>query len=341
MVAEPEIQSEPTVADAPQQPVPEILPEPRTTPLPTTPSLPEPTMDLPVESELSLDDTTVPDAVQDDLFAAEHDAFEVESNVFATDSDLFGTDSEPFATDSDSDRVDSESTSHSNHQPDLHEEPIVASNEVDDPGGALGRSSGLFSKQDDEDDWSEPRLSGVFGKISTLHGQAPNLLTTPELGDQPVGETMEPATTEESASFEAPSTPTPDMEQSSPAAMVQTADRSAVGTITFDDGAALPLRRCAVVGAMVDSGYEIDGEAATIVGLDDGQGGMDPVHLEVRISGNDVVVTDLHSSRGTYARFEGSPEEPTRLPGGQPMRLISGVTIQVGTRSFRYDEAAG
>lgn len=120
------------------------------------------------------------------------------------------------------------------------------------------------------------------------------------------------------------------------AAPEEIGDRPLLGLLTFDDGAALHIDRPAAIGSDVTPGYRIDGEAATIVRLDDGIGGIDPVHIEVQISGWHVNIVDMQTIGGTYMILGGERQTRTKLRTGQSATLQPGMTIEAGGRSFTY-----
>lgn len=121
-------------------------------------------------------------------------------------------------------------------------------------------------------------------------------------------------------------------------AKVVTADRPILGTLTFDDGAVLGVDRPAAIGANVPTGYTIESETATVVRLDDGNGGVADVQIEVRISGWMVEIIDTASSTGTYTSPSGIRHSRTRLRAGQRLTLVDAMTVYVGERSFVYTD---
>ena len=119
-------------------------------------------------------------------------------------------------------------------------------------------------------------------------------------------------------------------------ASLATGDRPVLGTLTFDDGAVLNIDRPAAIGADVPAGYVIDQEAATIVRLDDGVGGVSPLQLEVRLSGWDVEIVDMDSENGTYTMLLGERQTRTKLRANQGVVLQDDMEVQTGGRSFVY-----
>ena len=113
-------------------------------------------------------------------------------------------------------------------------------------------------------------------------------------------------------------------------------DRPALGMLTFDDGAKLSIERPAAIGSDVPSGYAVAGEPATIIRLDDGEGGVHGIHMEMRLSGWDVEITDMGSDGGTYTTTNDDRQTRTKLRAGQSVILEPGMSVEAGRRSFTY-----
>lgn len=116
---------------------------------------------------------------------------------------------------------------------------------------------------------------------------------------------------------------------------VITGERPTIGTLTFDDGASLQLTRPVVIGRGVPERYTIDGEAATTVLLDDTEGRISDVHLEVRLNGNIVELCDKGSGAGTYLHIVES-DERVRLEPGVDTVIGPDTVVEIGQRSFTY-----
>ena len=112
-------------------------------------------------------------------------------------------------------------------------------------------------------------------------------------------------------------------------------ERPALGTLTFDDGATLELTRSVVIGSDVPADYEIDGEAATIVELNNDES-VSPVHVEIRLRGWDVELVDVQSSGGTFTRGRRELQSRTRIRPEHPTVLMPGSEVRLGSRSFVY-----
>ncbi|RZV44447.1 MAG: FHA domain-containing protein [Acidimicrobiales bacterium] len=113
-------------------------------------------------------------------------------------------------------------------------------------------------------------------------------------------------------------------------------DPDAHGILTFDDGAQLQLTRSVAIGREVPDDYLIDGRAPTIVLLDDAKGLVSPVHLELRMIGDEIEVVDMNSSHGTFIRLDANASSRTRLRPNMHIVIESGTIVELGDRSFTY-----
>jgi hypothetical protein len=113
-------------------------------------------------------------------------------------------------------------------------------------------------------------------------------------------------------------------------------DPDAHGVLTFDDGAQLQLTRPVAIGRDVPDDYLIDDRAPTIVLLDDAQGLVSPVHLEVRLVGDEVELVDLDSSHGTFIRLDAEASSRTRLRPNMHIVIEPGTVVELGDRAFTY-----
>ncbi len=110
--------------------------------------------------------------------------------------------------------------------------------------------------------------------------------------------------------------------------------RPSLGTLTFDDGAQLQLTRPVVIGRGVPERYAINGEPATTVLLDDVQGTISRVHLEVHLVGWEIEIIDMNSTSGTFMRTDDG--ERVRLLSDDPTAVAPGTVVEVGQRSFTF-----
>ncbi len=119
-----------------------------------------------------------------------------------------------------------------------------------------------------------------------------------------------------------------------PTAEIVVGSRPSLGTLTFDDGAQLQLTRPVVIGRGVPERYAINGEPATTVLLDDVQGTISRVHLEVHLVGWEIEIIDMNSTSGTFMRTDEG--ERVRLLPDDPTAVAPGTVVEVGQRSFTF-----
>jgi hypothetical protein len=118
-----------------------------------------------------------------------------------------------------------------------------------------------------------------------------------------------------------------------PTAEIVVGPRPSLGTLTFDDGAQLQLTRPVVIGRGVPERYAINGEPATTVLLDDVQGTISRVHLEVHLVGWEIEIIDMNSTSGTFTRLG---DERIRLLPDDATAISPGTVVEVGQRSFTF-----
>lgn len=98
---------------------------------------------------------------------------------------------------------------------------------------------------------------------------------------------------------------------------IHTVDRPAVAVLLWDTGRSVEVDRPIVAGRNPKAGTVVDGEEATVFRVADPDAVLSREHVEIRSSGWDVLVSDLHSRNGTTL---------TR-PGSGPERLEPGVSV--------------
>jgi hypothetical protein len=116
--------------------------------------------------------------------------------------------------------------------------------------------------------------------------------------------------------------------------------RPPLGLLVFDDGAT----------HTVDTGYLLGREPATDarvrsgvlrpITLEDPTGAMSRVHAEIRLDNWDVVLTDSGSSNGTFIAEPGM-QVWSMLGPSQPFRLVPGVRVRLGQRTFTFETPSG
>ena len=228
----------------------------------------------------------------------------------------------------------------------------TADSSIDDPWSDAGNldDDGWSTVSTDDDSWSKPTpAAGIVGLAAPIEPtEAPEAL--PPLPTEPTPASMSSTETLAYSNNQVRGVLCPNQHLTNPAhtscyecgtlvdldAETTTGDRPVLGKVTFDDGAVLSLDRPAAIGSNVPSGYEIDGELATIVRLDDGIEGVSPVHVEVRLRGWDVEIVDMESSSGTYTIDADDRHSRTRLRSGQVTQLRPGMSVETGGRSFTF-----
>ena len=73
--------------------------------------------------------------------------------------------------------------------------------------------------------------------------------------------------------------------------------------------------------------------------VDDSSGGMSRAHAEIHLVNWDVTVVDRGSTNGTRTRLPGY-RDWVRLTPNQPMILLQGTEVMIGSRVLRYEPAA-
>jgi hypothetical protein len=116
--------------------------------------------------------------------------------------------------------------------------------------------------------------------------------------------------------------------------------RPALGLIVFDDGTTYTVDGEYLVGRMPEADPRVVSGALRSLSVEDPSGAVSRVHAEVRVSGWDVLLTDVGSRNGTFVSGPGDPEW-TQLPAGQTQRLVPGARVRLGGRSFLFESPSG
>ncbi|GAA1280464.1 hypothetical protein GCM10009609_50260 [Pseudonocardia aurantiaca] len=116
--------------------------------------------------------------------------------------------------------------------------------------------------------------------------------------------------------------------------------RPALGLIVFDDGTTYTVDAEYLVGRMPEGDPRVASGALRSLSVEDPSGAVSRVHAEVRVTGWDVLLTDVGSRNGTFVSDPGEPEW-TQLPSGQTHRLLPGTRVRLGGRSFLFESPSG
>lgn len=112
-----------------------------------------------------------------------------------------------------------------------------------------------------------------------------------------------------------------------------TVPRPVLGVLRLSTGASVPLDRGAIFGRSPEATSGEDGERPHVVRLPSPNKDISRNHLEVRLDGWHVLVTDLRSTNGTLVTVPGEqpqrlrPEEPFPIPPGTIVNLADEVTF--------------
>jgi hypothetical protein len=116
--------------------------------------------------------------------------------------------------------------------------------------------------------------------------------------------------------------------------------RPTLGLLVFDDGATYTVDAEYLVGRMPEGDPRVETGVLRSLSVEDPSGAVSRVHAEVRVSGWDVLLTDVGSRNGTYYSGPGDPEW-SQLPEGQSHRLVPGTRVRLGGRSFLFESPSG
>lgn len=112
-----------------------------------------------------------------------------------------------------------------------------------------------------------------------------------------------------------------------------TIPRPVLGVLRLPGGDPIVLDRSAIIGREPKPGRLVDGETAHAVKVASPEGEISRTHLEVRLEGWHVLVTDLNSTNGTTIARPGAsaerlrPNEPTLVEPGTSLTLADQFTI--------------
>src|SRR5690625_4219738 len=121
--------------------------------------------------------------------------------------------------------------------------------------------------------------------------------------------------------------------------LVDLADRTVVPKIVLSTGMAVALDRPVVLGRAPQVSRVKNDEMPRLITLESPNHDISRTHAEVRMSGSEIVVTDLTSTNGVLLTRPGAvaerlkPGEPTAVEAGAVVDLGEGVTFVVGRQA--------
>lgn len=116
--------------------------------------------------------------------------------------------------------------------------------------------------------------------------------------------------------------------------------RPPLGLLVFDDGATYTVDAEYLVGRMPEADDRVRTGSLRSIVVEDRSGAVSRVHAELRVDGWDVVLVDSGSRNGTFVAAPGDPAW-TPVPPGQSRRLVPGMRVRLGGRSFVFESPSG
>jgi hypothetical protein len=112
--------------------------------------------------------------------------------------------------------------------------------------------------------------------------------------------------------------------------------RPVLGVLRMSTGDLITLDRGVVIGRNPQADREVGGERAHVVRVSSPDKDISRNHMEVRLDGWRVLVTDLGSTNGTWVARPG--EEPQRLGSGEALPIEPGTAVSLADHvSFRFE----
>jgi hypothetical protein len=111
--------------------------------------------------------------------------------------------------------------------------------------------------------------------------------------------------------------------------------RPPLGVVVLDDGSVFPLNEDYVIGREPDNSEDVRAGRALPLALEDAEATVSREHAKILLQGWDVRIVDT-SSNGTFVAKPGDADW-TRLPTGEPMTIVPGTRLTMGSRSLVFD----
>jgi hypothetical protein len=112
--------------------------------------------------------------------------------------------------------------------------------------------------------------------------------------------------------------------------------RAPAATLVFDDGTTFAVDAGYLLGREPDGDARVRSGVLRPITLDDPTGAMSRVHAEIRLEDGGVLLADSGSSNGTFVADPGAPSWTVLAPT-RPCRLVPGVRVRLGSRTFTFE----
>lgn len=99
-------------------------------------------------------------------------------------------------------------------------------------------------------------------------------------------------------------------------------------TLDLSTGGREPLEGVVIVGRAPSANRVAGGEVPRLLTMSTPNQDISRTHVQIALAGGTVVVTDLHSSNGTFVVLPGQP--PQRLRAGESKTVVVGTVIDLG-----------
>ncbi|MGI8723727.1 MAG: FHA domain-containing protein [Geodermatophilaceae bacterium] len=116
--------------------------------------------------------------------------------------------------------------------------------------------------------------------------------------------------------------------------------RPPLGLLVFDNGASFVLDESYLLGREPDIDQRVRSGRLRPLVLFDTSGVISRRHAEIRLEEWDVLLIDCGSANGTLVAERGSTHWSALLPG-QPVRMLPGMQVRIGERSFVFEPLHG
>jgi hypothetical protein len=116
--------------------------------------------------------------------------------------------------------------------------------------------------------------------------------------------------------------------------------RPPLGLLVFDNGATVSLDMDYLLGREPETDERVQSGQLRPLLVVDQTGGVSRHHAEIRLEGWDVVLVDTGSANGTLVAPPGAPAWSSLVPH-QPVRLVPGMAVRMGSRQFAFESPHG